>query len=172
MAYVKRTWVDRDAENISGRALTDTTTGVTSHVTVALDEGEIYTEGTPFTAETFNDLEDRIEEGINSATGTDVSVTPIVTSGTNLATISVDETDYTIKMPNAQVTEIVRAVTSGVKIATFNQSFSGGGGFTSTELYAPAQVSEIDDTSTASDKTWSAQKINGLLILDVTNVGV
>lgn len=38
--------------------------------------------------------------------------------------------------------------------------------------YYSAQVSEIDDTSTALNKTWSASKLNGLLILDVTNVGV
>jgi len=63
-----------------------------------------------------------------------VAVAPIVTSGVDIATVTVDGTPTTIK--------------------------------------APAQVSEIDDTSTALDKTWSASKLNGLLILDVTNVGV
>jgi len=57
-------------------------------------------------------------------------------------------------------------VTRGVDIATV--TVDG----TPTTIKAPAQVSEIDDTSTALDKTWSASKLNGLLILDVTNVGV
>ena len=136
MAFVKKTWVDRDAENLGGRKLTDNTSGVVSHVTVELEEGTVYEQGDSLNAETFNDLEDRIETGFNTipSGGSDVEVTPIVTSGVDIATITVDEVATTIK--------------------------------------APSQVSEIDDTSTASNKTWSANKLNGLLILDVTNVGV
>ena len=136
MAFVKKTWVDRDAENLGGRKLTDNTTGVVSHVTVELEEGTVYEQGDSLNAETFNDLEDRIETGFNTIppSGSDVEVTPIVTSGVDIATITVDEVATTIK--------------------------------------APSQVSEIDDSTTASNKTWSSSKINSLLILDVTNVGV
>lgn len=102
MAYEKRTWVDREAENLGGRTITDDVTGVATNVTVTLNEGVVTEEGTPFNAETFNDLEERIETGFNSIPTSDV----------------------------------------------------------------------IDDTTTALDKTWSSSKINGLLILDVTSVGV
>ena len=135
ISYDKKTWVDRQAENLGGRLLTDDNTGDTMEVTVELNEGTVTVEGTPLNAETFNDLENRIDTAFSSIPeSTNVSVTPIVTSGTDIATITVDSVPTTIK--------------------------------------APAQVSEIDDTSTANNKTWSAQKINGLLILDVTNVEV
>jgi len=133
--FNKRTWVDRDVENPNGRIIVNDSTGVATPVTVQMNEGEVYVEGDTLTASNANDLEDRIEAAFNSIpASTNVSVTPIVTQGTDIATITVDGTPTTIK--------------------------------------APAQVSEIDDTSTASNKTWSANKLNGLLILDVTNVGV
>lgn len=56
-----------------------------------------------------------------SGASTNVTVTPIVTSGTDIATITVDSVPTTIK--------------------------------------APTQTSEIDDTTTASNKTWSSEKI-------------
>lgn len=133
MAYVKKTWVDRDADNLGGRKITDNDTGIVSHVTVELEEGTVYEQGDVLNAQTFNDLEDRIEAGINGATGTTVEVTPIVTTGTDIATITVDGVDTTIK--------------------------------------APAQVSEIDDSTTSLSKTWSSSKIDGLLILDGTSIG-
>lgn len=135
VTFNKRTWVDRDVENPNGRIIVNDSTGVATPVTVQMNEGEVYTEGDTLTASNANDLEGRIEAAFNSIPeSTNVSVTPIVTQGTDIATITVDGTPTTIK--------------------------------------APAQVSEIDDTSTASNKTWSADKLNGLLILDVTNVGV
>lgn len=135
VTFNKRTWVDRDVENPNGRIIVNDSTGVATPVTVQMNEGEVYTEGDTLTASNANDLEGRIEAAFNSIPeSTNVSVTPIVTQGTDIATITVDGTPTTIK--------------------------------------APAQVSEIDDTSTASNKTWSANKLNGLLILDVTNVGV
>lgn len=135
VTFNKRTWVDRDVENPNGRIIVNDSTGVATPVTVQMNEGEVYVEGDTLTASNANDLEGRIEAAFNSIPeSTNVSVTPIVTSGTDIATITVDGTPTTIK--------------------------------------SPAQVSEIDDTSTASDKTWSASKLNGLLILDVTNVGV
>lgn len=135
VTFNKRTWVDRDVENPNGRIIVNDSTGVATPVTVQMNEGEVYVEGDTLTASNANDLEGRIEAAFNSIPeSTNVSVTPIVTQGTDIATITVDGTPTTIK--------------------------------------APAQVSEIDDTSTASNKTWSANKLNGLLILDVTNVGV
>lgn len=98
ISYEKKTWVDRSAENIAGRKLTDDNTGTVTEVTVELNEGEIYAEGTPFTAETFNDLENRIDTAFASIPqSTNVVVTPVLTTGTTIATITVDGTAVDIK---------------------------------------------------------------------------
>lgn len=102
MAFVKKTWTDRDVERPNGRTLTDVETGVTKRYLVDYDEGDVYVEGDRVIANNFNDLENRIEAGFESI---------------------------------------------------------------------PSE-SEIDDSVVSASKTWSSQKINGLLILDVTNVGV
>lgn len=63
--FNKKTWVDRDSEYINGRTITDKDTGEVKHVLVGLDEGDVYTEGTPQDADTFNDLEDRIAQAFD-----------------------------------------------------------------------------------------------------------
>ena len=99
MAFVKKTWVDRDTENPAGRLLVVTSEDAQgTHVDVSLDEGEVYTEGDELNAENLNDLEDRIDTAFSSIpTGSDVQVTPIVTDGTSIATITVDGVATTIK---------------------------------------------------------------------------
>ena len=81
--------------------------------------------------------------------------------------------------------------TLNLAIAIAKSMSSGGGGegaviddstTSSSKVWSSQKVSDelanipstdvIDDTTTALDKTWSSSKINGLLILDVTNVGV
>ena len=114
MAYEKKTWVDRDAENLGGRKLTDNNTSVVQNVTVELDEGEVYEEGTPLNAGTFNDLERRIEEGINEAGGTTVEVTPIITDGESIATITVDGVSTTIKATDYSNALILDVTSVGV----------------------------------------------------------
>lgn len=129
MAFSKKTWVDRVADNLAGRTLTDDDTGTVTNVTVSLNEGEVYVEGDELSAYNLNDLEDRIDNAFSelppvdtsmsdSSTnpvqnnvikayvdehsgGSDVVVTPVLTTGTTIATISVDgvsvdikETDY------------------------------------------------------------------------------
>lgn len=115
MAYVKRTWVDREAENLGGRIITDDVTGVSTAVTVALNEGVVTEEGTPFTAAIFNDLENRIEAGISEAGGgSDVVVTPIITEGESIATITVDGTAVTIKATDYSNALILDVTSVGV----------------------------------------------------------
>lgn len=63
--FNKKTWVDRDSEYLNGRTITDRDTGEVKHVLVGLDEGDVYTEGTPQDADTFNDLEDRIAQAFD-----------------------------------------------------------------------------------------------------------
>ena len=65
MAFKKKTWTDRVAEFINRRTLTKED-GSTELVTVARSEGTISKEGDAFNAETMNDLEQRIEDGIES----------------------------------------------------------------------------------------------------------
>ena len=114
MAYVKRTWTDRDAENLGGRKITDNNTGTVSHVTVELEEGEVYEEGTPLNAQIMNDMENRIEAGINEAGGTTVEVTPIITDGESLATITVDGVSTTIKATDYSNALILDVTSVGV----------------------------------------------------------
>ncbi len=62
MSFKKKVWKNRVAEYINRRLLTFED-GNTKLVTVARDEGTISQEGDPFSAETMNDLENRVEEG-------------------------------------------------------------------------------------------------------------
>lgn len=64
MAFIKKTWNDRQSEYPNRRSLTDEDGNVWL-VTVARDEGGISEEGDPFNAETMNDLEKRIEAAVN-----------------------------------------------------------------------------------------------------------
>ena len=67
MAFVKKTWTDRMSQYPTRRVLTDTTTGTTQTVTVARSEGEVSQTGDAFSAANMNDLENRIQAGINAA---------------------------------------------------------------------------------------------------------
>ena len=99
MAFVKKTWVDRDSEYPNRRSLTDPTTGTTEIRDIGLAEGDVYVEGTPLKASEWNDLEQRIEDAIDEIPITEVEVTPVVTDGETLATIRVNEDTSDIKMP-------------------------------------------------------------------------
>ena len=66
MAFVKKTWTDRISQYPNRRTINDG--NVTKVVTVGRDEGTITQSGDAFNASNMNDLEDRIENGINSAT--------------------------------------------------------------------------------------------------------
>ena len=55
MAFVKKTWEDRDSEYPNRRSLTDPTTGTTEIRDIGLAEGDVYVEGTPLKASEWND---------------------------------------------------------------------------------------------------------------------
>ena len=59
MAFVKKTWKNRQSEFPNRRTLTDAS-GSSQQYTVARDEGAITEEGDAFSAENMNDLEERI----------------------------------------------------------------------------------------------------------------
>lgn len=64
MAFVKKTWKNRISEYPNRRTINDGYT--TKQVTVGRDEGIVSEEGDAFNAENMNDLEDRIDNAINS----------------------------------------------------------------------------------------------------------
>lgn len=66
MSYNKKTWQDRVSESPNRRTLTVESQDSTNIVcTVQRTEGEVSKEGDAFNAENMNDLEDRIENGLN-----------------------------------------------------------------------------------------------------------
>lgn len=79
MAFVKRTWKDRISEYPNRRTINDGY--VTKQVTVGRDEGNITEAGDNFNASNMNDLEQRIEDGIN-ASGT------TYTAGDNISIVN------------------------------------------------------------------------------------
>lgn len=77
----------------------------------------------------------RVEEVINAlvgAGGSDVSVTQVLTEGTKVATVTVDETGTDIYAPDPTDVSVTPVVTSGTKIAEIEVD---GAGY---DLYAPA----------------------------------
>lgn len=64
MAFVKKTWKSRLSEHPNRRILTDEN-NVQTRVTVTRDEGQVTQQGDAFSATNMNDLENRIEAGIN-----------------------------------------------------------------------------------------------------------
>ena len=92
--------------------------------------------------------------------GSDVSVTQIVSTGTKIATITVDGSGTDLYAPNSggSTVSVTQVVSTGTKIATITVDGTG------TDLYAPSGGgggSEIDDTAGTgvTNKTWSANKL-------------
>ena len=67
MAYVKKTWKDRQVQYPNRRTINDGYT--TKVVTVGRDEGTVTEAGTPFNADSMNDLENRIQAAIGGGGG-------------------------------------------------------------------------------------------------------
>ena len=67
MAFVKKTWKDRLSQYPNRRTINDGI--IQKTVTVARAEGTVTEAGDSFNAANMNDLEDRIEAGINAAAG-------------------------------------------------------------------------------------------------------
>ena len=83
----------------------------------------------------FADIADKIVD----AGGSTVTVTPVVTEGTKIATITVDGTGKDLYAPE---TEVMQVVTEGTKIATINE----------TDIYAPSNGGGSDWTFLGSKK--------------------
>ena len=67
MDYVKKTWKDRQVQYPNRRTINDGYT--TKVVTVGRDEGTVTEAGTPFNADSMNDLENRIQAAIGGGGG-------------------------------------------------------------------------------------------------------
>lgn len=82
MAFTTKTWKDRKTEYPNRRKLTDED-GNEKLVTVAREEGSVIEEGDPFSAETMNDFEQRVQDGFNNTVSQGAAITDItqITSG-------------------------------------------------------------------------------------------
>lgn len=140
-SYSKRTWVDRDVEYPNRRTLTNVSTGTSTDVDVAFNEGDVYVAGDKINATNINDLEDRIDNAfselppvdtsmsdsstnpvqnrvikayVDANSGTEVTVTPIITDGESIATITVDGVATTIKATDYSNALILDVTSVGV----------------------------------------------------------
>lgn len=64
MAFVKKTWIDRDVQYPDRREIHHEN-GVIETVDIKRAEGQVKEEGTQLNATNFNDLEDRIASSVN-----------------------------------------------------------------------------------------------------------
>ena len=78
MAFVKKEWVDRVVEYPGRRILTPT--GQANTYDVIRSEGTITTQGDPFNADTMNDLEQRVFDGIESVVVEDIDCSTVTFS--------------------------------------------------------------------------------------------
>jgi len=135
MAYHKKTWTDRKVEYPNRRIITDIDSGEEKTVTITRDEGEVEAPGDLLNAANLNDLENRIEAGINSGGGggSTVVVEQIQTTGTKIAKITVDGEGTDLYAPNrGGSTVTVKTIQkSGNKLATITVNGVGN------DLYSP-----------------------------------
>lgn len=66
MVFDKKTWVDRQSQYPNRRALIDVLSGTTQMVDVVRSEGTVTVAGHPLNASNLNDLEDRIEDAVDT----------------------------------------------------------------------------------------------------------
>ena len=126
MAYIKKTWENRDVEFPSRRIL-EKKDGTTEQVTVFRDEGIVTTEGDSFSAETMNNLEDRIELAFNN----------IPMGGTSVVEISKDDYD---NLPTIEKMKDVLYLVDGKP-----QGGGGGGGGGNTPILTiPSQSGSLE----------------------------
>ena len=99
----------------------------------------------------------------NGGSGSDVTVTQVVESGTKIATIGVDDVDTDLYAPEVSVTQVLE---SGTKIATIAV------GDTSTDLYCETvPTPETPITATGDGVKTYAEILNGLYAqIDPTKV--
>jgi hypothetical protein len=73
MAYLKKTWVDRQTEHPTRRKLTST--GTADVYDVSREEGLVVAEGDALNATNLNDLEARIDDGIRERATVSINTT-------------------------------------------------------------------------------------------------
>lgn len=149
MAYVSKTWVDRDSQYPTRRIIVhpDLTE---EQVTVRRDEGIITTQGDVFDSNTMNNLEARIAAGIGekqdqltAGSGITIDANNVIsaTGGGGGASDLDDLSDVDITSPTDG--QVLKYNSTSRKWE--NDDESGGG-------------AEIDDTTTSQSKVWSSSK--------------
>lgn len=118
MAWNKKTWQDRVAEYPNRRRLDET--GTANTYDVIRDEGNIMVEGDAFSAETMNDLENRINEGFNDFATRTVNGKPL-SSDIVLSPVDVGAQSQTVARNT-----MVKADASGELVAAGFDDFAPG----------------------------------------------
>ena len=166
MAYVSKTWVDRDSQYPTRRIIVhpDLTE---EQVTVRRDEGIITTQGDVFDANTMNNLEARIAAGLRekqdqltAGTGIDITNNVISATGGGGASALDDLTDVDINSPtNGQA--LVYDAGNDVWV---NGSAGGGGSSSLAELTDVALATPTDGQALcydASTQKWKNSDAGG-----------
>ena len=91
MAFSKKTWVDRLVEFAGRRKITNVSTMQAQIVDVERAEGTVSQEGSAFSAQTMNDLEQRIADGFSSV---EQSVSQVSSELLKVSSIGMIFTDY------------------------------------------------------------------------------
>ena len=94
MAFIKKTWIDRQSEYPNRRKLSPT--GVADTYDVSRDEGLIIKDGNPFNATSMNDLENRVAE----IPTTPLAMTALLTAGGGQALATKQVRNVTISTSN------------------------------------------------------------------------
>lgn len=172
MAYVSKTWVDRQTEFPNRRTLVhqDTTE---EQVIVGRNEGTVYVEGDAFSAQNMNNLESRINAGITAVARTDEYASLETESKTIVGAINelsadknlAEEYDFT------QTYAVGDYVIEGTQLYKCIEPVESPEAFDPDKWEAVLITDEmgssagavIDDTTIDTDKTWSSSKIDGEL---------
>ena len=125
--YVSMTWEDRNSEFPNRRLLTDTTDPTDiKQVYVERDEGQdtggSYKEGTPLTAQTFNNLEGRINSAFSALDTRIVAVEFTELTGT----LTAGSTSLTLQDASIETTSTLDVFTSVYGIAPESITVSTG----------------------------------------------
>lgn len=174
-SYSKKTWVDRDAENLAGRILVDDTTGTRTAVTVELNEGEVYTAGDKLNAANFNDLENRVDTAFGNVPSTSDMNTALAlkANSADLATVATSGSYNDLSNKPTVDTAMSDSSTNAVQNRVIKAYVDANSG---TEVTVTPIITEGESIATITVDgvvtTIKATDYSNALILDVTSVGV
>lgn len=122
MAFSKKTWVDRLVEFAGRRKITNVSTMQAQIVDVERAEGTVSQEGSAFSAQTMNDLEQRIADGFSSVEQSVSQVSSELLKVSSIGMIFTDYNGYALEKSIAYVIDRMRNSGTQFATATFNSN--------------------------------------------------